>query len=254
MDQALHGRTALVTGASGGIGRAIALRLAQNGARILAHFGTNEAGATQTIDAINESGGQAVALQADLTKVDQIEALFDRVDAELESADGGLLDILVNNAGLGGGGTIDQISEEHFDRIFETNVKGTFFTTRHALRRVRDGGRIINISSMVSRAAYPETVTYAMSKSALNSFTASLAVGLGPRGITVNAVAPGATETDFIARVTSDPQLKDKVAGQSVFGRLGQPDDVAEVVAFLASDAAHWVTGQVIEASGGMHL
>ena len=164
------------------------------------------------------------------------------------------LDVLVNNAGVSAPGSIDDVDEAAFDRVIDTNTKGTFFVTKHAVDRMRDGGRIVNISSMVSRAAYPRSIAYGMSKAAINSFSLSLAAGLGDRGISVNAVAPGATDTAFIDAVTSDPtRLAGTVSGTAL-GRLGRPGDIAGVVAFLVSDDGAWITGQVLEASGGMHL
>jgi NAD(P)-dependent dehydrogenase (short-subunit alcohol dehydrogenase family) len=246
-------KVALVTGASGGIGRAIALRLAQDHL-VLAHYGRDADNAAETVRLIKDAGGQAMALGADLTDVAAIPELFAKIDAVLTERGLEKIDLLVNNAGVGGGGTIDDVNEVVFDRLLDTNVKGTFFVTKHALERLRDGGTIVNISSMVSRAAYPGTIVYAMSKSAINSFTTSLAAGLGGRGITVNAVAPGATDTVFIDSVTSDSARLAGILGMTALGRLGSPGDIAGVVAFLASEDGAWITGQVIEASGGMHL
>jgi 3-oxoacyl-[acyl-carrier protein] reductase len=246
-------RVALVTGASGGIGRAIALRLAADHL-VLAHYGRHAEGAAETVRQIEGRGGEAIALGADLTSVEAIGGLFQSIDVELAARRLDKLDVLVNNAGVGGGGGIGRVDDAAFDRLFDTNVKGTFFVTKHAVDRLRDGGTIVNISSMVSRAAYPGSIAYGMSKAAINSFSTSLAAGLGQRGITVNAVAPGATDTVFIDAVTSDPARLAGIVGGTALGRLGHPRDIAGVVAFLASDDGGWITGQVIEASGGMHL
>ncbi|MGO4689670.1 SDR family NAD(P)-dependent oxidoreductase [Glaciibacter sp. 2TAF33] len=251
---ASENKVALVTGASGGIGREIALRLAADGHLVLAHYGRDAERGAETARLIEDIGGKAIALGADLTSVDAIGDFFARVDAELLGWGVDNLDVLVNNAGVSAPGWIDTVDESAFDRLFDTNTKGTFFVTKHAVERLRDGGRIVNISSMVSRAAYPRSIAYGMSKAAINSFSISLAAGLGNRGISVNAVAPGATETAFIDAVTSDPgRLAATVAGTAL-GRLGQPRDIAAIVAFLASDDGAWITGQIIEASGGMHL
>jgi 3-oxoacyl-[acyl-carrier protein] reductase len=247
-------KVALVTGASGGIGRAIALRLASDGHLVLSHYGSRADGAQETVRHIKAIGGEAVALGADLTNTEDIRDLFAAIDRELETRGLEGIDVLVNNAGVAGPGTIDAVDEEAFDRQLDTNVRGTFFVTQRALGRLRDGGRIVNISSMVSRAAYPGSIAYGMGKAAVNSFSISLAAGLGPRGISVNAVAPGATETDFIDAVMASPVRRDAIVGGTALGRLGQPEDIAGVVAFLASDDGAWITGQVIEASGGMHL
>jgi 3-oxoacyl-[acyl-carrier protein] reductase len=246
-------KVALVTGASGGIGREIALRLAADHL-VLAHHGRNAEGGAETVRQIESGGGEAVAFGADLTSLDAIGGLFSAIDVELAARRLEKLDVLVNNAGTGGGGGIGTVDEAAFDRLFDTNVKGTFFVTKHAVDRLRDGGSIVNISSMVSRAAYPGSIAYGMSKAAINSLSTSLAAGLGQRGITVNAVAPGATDTVFIDAVTSDPARMAGIVGGTALGRLGQPRDIAGIVAFLASDDGAWITGQVIEVSGGMHL
>ncbi len=164
------------------------------------------------------------------------------------------LDILVNNAGIGGGGSIHDVTVEDLDRLIATNIRGVFLLTQRAINRIPDGGRVITITSMVSLAAYPGSIAYALTKAAQNSVIASLAAGLGSRNITVNGVAPGATDTDFIAMLTAVPKLAQIYADKAALKRLGRPDDIAPVVAFLASDNARWITGQIIQASGGMHL
>lgn len=250
----LQGKFALVTGASRGIGRAIAVRLAKQGALVAAHYGFRREDAQKTVQLIEEAGGNAFAIGADLSLPEAVNTLFADIDAELANRGHDAIDILVNNAGIGGGGTIEGMSETHFDRLFATNVKGTFIVTQRALPRLRDGGRIITLSSMVSHAAYPGSIAYAMTKAALNSFTVSLAAHLGKRGITVNAVSPGATDTEFIASYLADPESAKFFAAAAALGRIGQPKDIADVIAFLASEDSGWITGQVIQASGGMHL
>ncbi|MEO0030604.1 MAG: hypothetical protein RIS94_362 [Pseudomonadota bacterium] len=249
MTKALAGKTALVTGGSRGIGRAVALRLAADGARVGVNYRSDATAAQAVVAQIEAEGGSAFAIQADVGDLTQIEALFAAFDTK---ADG--LDILINNAGIGSMATLAETDEDMFDRQMRTNAKGPFFVTRAALSRLRDGGRIVNVSSMVAQVAYPSCIAYAMSKAAINHFTVSLAAELGARGITVNAVTPGATITDFAPDLFNDPATVDFLAGMAALKRVGQPVDVARVIAMLAGPDAAWVTGQVIEASGGMHL
>ena len=241
-------RTALVTGASRGIGRAIALRLAADGVRVAVHYANNEAAARETVDAITAVGGSAFPIQAELGVPGDAEALWKAFDAQ---ADG--VDIIVNNAGIAGPGRIHEVDEDAYDRVFAVNAKAPFFILKHGLDRLRDGGRIVNISSGVTKVAFPDMTAYAASKGAVEVLTLTLAQTLGHRGITVNAVSPGTIETD-IHPWMADPAAKAHAASFSVFDRVGQPDDVADVVAFLASEQARWITGQNIDASGGSGL
>jgi 3-oxoacyl-[acyl-carrier protein] reductase len=251
MDGRLKGKIALVTGASRGIGRGIAERLGGEGAFVIVHYGQNKGGADSCALAICDAGGEAVAIGADVREDGEIRRLFSETQQILGDRK---IDILVNNAGIGGVGGIKDSDPNFIDNLFATNVRGTVLVTKYALEQIRDGGRIITISSMVSFAAYPSTLIYAMTKAALNSFVRSLAVELAPRGITVNGVAPGATATDFIGAILADAELSKFYANAAALGRLGEPDDIAATVAFLASDDGRWITGQVIQASGGMHL
>jgi NAD(P)-dependent dehydrogenase (short-subunit alcohol dehydrogenase family) len=244
----LTGKTALVTGGSRGIGRGIAERLGRDGARVGVHYGGNEEAAKETVAAIEAAGGEAFAVQARLGVPGDAAALWTAFDAH---ADG--LDILVNNAGVGLDAGIADVDEEAYDQVFAVNVKAPFFLIQQGLDRLRDGGRIVNISSGATRIAMPGIVAYAATKGALDAMTLSLAQGLAPRGITVNAVAPGVVETD-INPWLEDPDARAMAAGWSALNRVGQPADIADVVAFVAGDDARWVTGQVIDATGGSLL
>ncbi|MEG8277152.1 SDR family oxidoreductase [Streptomyces sp. AHA2] len=249
-----EGKTALVTGGSRGIGRAISRRLAREGALVAVHYGHDEAAAERTVKEIEADGGRAFPVHAELGvhgDADTLWTAFDRALAAQGAPEG--LDILVNNAGITLPRPFAQVTEADYDRVFAINTKAPFFVVQRALERLRDGGRIINISSVATRVAFPPIVTYTMTKAALDYLTLSLAQELGPRGITVNAVAPGYTETE-INPTLSVPEIRRRYSEASVFGRLGDPVDIADVVSFVASDDARWVTGQWIDASGGAHL
>jgi NAD(P)-dependent dehydrogenase (short-subunit alcohol dehydrogenase family) len=247
----LTGRTALVTGASRGIGQAIAIRLAANGAAVIVHFGTDKEGATATVDQIEHAGGTAFAVGAQLGVDGDVEALFAGVEAGLA---GRPLDILVNNAAATPAGPLAATTREEFDHLFAVNVTAPYFIIQRALPLLRGGGRIITISSVATRMANATQTSFAMTKGAVETMSMTLANELGAQGITVNAVAPGATRTATNGSVFEAPGLADFIAGATALGRLGESDDVADVVAFLASDAARWITGQVIDASGGLFL
>jgi NAD(P)-dependent dehydrogenase (short-subunit alcohol dehydrogenase family) len=246
----LTDRTALVTGASRGIGRAIAERLAHDGALVAVHYGSNDAAAKETVAAIEQAGGQAFPLRAELGVTGDVEAMFAGLADGLR---GRPLDILVNNAGIGGPGSIEQTTPEQFERLFAVNVRAPFFIVQRALTLMRDGGRIINISSAVSRIALNE-VAYAMTKGAIDVLGRTLANDVDRRGITVNTVAPGVTDTDTNAWMRDLPEAKAGVAGATALGRIGQPADIADAVAFLASGDGRWVTGHLLDATGGMFL
>ncbi|MFI9329517.1 SDR family oxidoreductase [Kitasatospora sp. NPDC052868] len=251
---ALAGRTALVTGGSRGIGRGIAERLAREGALVAVHYGGNAAAAAEVVEAIGRAGGRAFAIGAELGVPGDAQALWAAFDEGLaRSGAGGGLDILVNNAGIGLNGRVHEVAEEGYDRVFAVNVKAPFFIVQQGLGRLRDGGRIVNVSSGVTRVAFPTAVSYAMTKGALNTFTLTLAQELGPRGITVNAVLPGIVATD-INPWLADPAARAQAAGYSAFDRVGEAADVADIVAFLASDDARWITGQQLDATGGSNL
>ncbi|WP_406332763.1 SDR family oxidoreductase [Streptomyces sp. NBC_00203] len=244
----LTGRTALVTGGGRGIGRGIAERLGRDGARVAVHYGSNEAAAKETVAAIEAAGGSAFAIGVELGLPGDAEALWESFDRQ---ADG--LDILVNNAGIGTSRSFDEIDETEYDKVFAVNVRAPHFITRLGASRLRDGGRVINISSGLARnAVMPDKMAYAMTKGALDVFTRDLSKVLGPRGITVNSVAPGIIDTDNTAEFlhgTEDGWAQ--ASAISALGRVGAPADVADVVAFLASDDGRWITGSWVDATGG---
>ncbi|MFI0713108.1 SDR family oxidoreductase [Streptomyces inhibens] len=255
---ALSGKTALVTGGSRGIGRAISQRLGRDGARVGVHYGRDEAAAKETVSEIEAAGGHAFAVRAELGVPGDAEALWSAFDAQSEG-----LDILVNNAGINKAvdGTLKPIGEvtaEDFDHLFAVNTKAPFFIVQQGLTRLRDGGRIINTSTGLTRgAAKPELITYAMTKGAIDVFTSTLAKDLGRRGITVNAVAPGAVDTDMNAgwlRGETNTEAQQRVREISPLGRIADATDIGDIVAFLASDDSRWVTGQWIDATGGALL
>ncbi|MGH3985222.1 MAG: SDR family oxidoreductase [Pseudonocardiaceae bacterium] len=254
----LSGKTALVTGGSRGIGRAIAIRLAAEGALVAVHYGRDDAAADGTVKEIHQAGGRAFAVGALLGVPGDVEHLWAEFDGGLATAgaEPGLA-ILVNNAAIATSESLVAVTPEDFDALFAVNVRAPFFLVQQGLERLRDGGRIINISSGVTRAAYTRVIAYSMTKGALNTFTLTLtlAQALGHRGITVNAVAPGIVDTDVNAGwLRSSPEAAAQAAAYSVFNRVGQPADIADVVAFVASDDARWVTGQYIDATGGSLL
>ncbi|MFJ8804636.1 SDR family oxidoreductase [Streptomyces sp. NPDC102490] len=245
---ALAGRTALVTGASRGIGRGIAERLGRDGARVGVHYGRSEAAAKETVAAIEAAGGSAFTVRADLAAPGAAEALWEQFDRH---ADG--LDVLVNNAGIGNTRPIGEIGEAEYDAVFTVNVKAPFFILKHGMDRLRDGGRVVNISSGLARTAVmPDNMAYAMTKGALDVFSRDLSKVLGARGITVNSVAPGIIDTDNTAELLyGSADGWEQAAALSALGGVGSAAEVADVVAFLASHGGRWVTGSWVDATGG---
>jgi NAD(P)-dependent dehydrogenase (short-subunit alcohol dehydrogenase family) len=250
----LSGKIALITGGSRGIGRATSLRLAGEGAVVAIHYKSNHQAAAATVAEIGAAGGTAFALAADLGDRSAPERLFEALDTELNQRFGNHgFDILINNAGVGKRATIDQVTEEDFDRIVQVDFKAPFFIMQHALKRLRNGGRIVSVSSTAARIAYDWSPVYGPAKAALEVLSVSVAKHVGSRGITVNTVAPGTTLTEQ-NKVANDPVAVRPFIDMTTLGRVGRPEDIADVIAFLVSDRARWITGQRIDASGGLRL
>ena len=250
----LQNKTALVTGASKGIGKAAALKLARDGAFVIVNYATDASGAAAAVAQIEKEEGRAIAIQGDISNLASIKTLFADVDAALKKEGFTVLNILVNNAGIYPVATFENTTEEEFDKTFNVNVKGLFFTSQEAVKRMTNGGRIINISTALTRFATDSMIAYAASKGAVDLLTRDMAKSLGPKGITVNAVNPGLIRTEGTSFMTQDNTIVTAISGDTALGRVGEPDDIAGVVAFLANDNARWVTAQTIEASGGYHL
>lgn len=241
----LKGKVALVTGASRGIGRGIAERLAKDGATIVVNYTKSAGEAEKVVSGIKGQGGNAMAVQADVSKVEDIKRLFQETKKVY-----GRLDILVNNAGIFWAKPILETTEEEYDQMFAVNAKGQFFALQEAAKHMAEGGRIVNISTGGTKRAFPGISAYGGSKSALEFFTKVAAKELGPKHITVNTVSPGYTETDML----SDPQFRTTGIEASPLGRLGTPADIAKVVAFIVSDDGGWITGDTIQAGGGVAI
>lgn len=246
----LTGRTALVTGSSRGIGRAVALRLGEQGALVAVHYTSNGEAAHEVVTTIEKNGGRAFAVRAELGVPGDVEELFSGLEAGLREHTGETrLDILVNNAAVKVAGPPEQATAEDFDRLFAVNVKAPFFTIQRALPLLPEGGRVINISSGLTRLGDPTSLMYSMTKGALEQLAPHLSKLLGPRGITINTVLPGATRTS--GPHWNDPAVVREIVQMSALKRVGEADDIADIVAFLASDEARWITGSSLDATGG---
>jgi 3-oxoacyl-[acyl-carrier protein] reductase len=257
MSGKLSSKAALITGSSRGIGRAVALAFARQGAAFIGvHFATNADAAHATIREIEALGSKAVAIKADLRRgKEATDSIWEQFRGAAMAATGEpRLDILVNNAGVAPAVPLSQTSESVFDEVLTVNFKAPFFLIQAVADHIRDDGRIINVSTGFTRVAAPTHPAYAASKGALETLTLALAPEFGPRGITVNTVMPGVTETDMNAAWITVPEARAGAEAMSVFSRVGQPADVADVIAFLASNEARWTTGQVIDATGGTRL
>lgn len=249
MTRQFEGKTALITGSSQGIGLAVAKILAARGAAVTLNypFEADRAAALAGVKDIEAAGGRAVAVQADVTKVADIERLFDEAERAF-----GPLDFVVSNAGgIVKFSTIDDCTEELFDAATTLNAKGAFFVMQQAARRVRDNGRIIGLSSSTTRVPYPGTAPYAGSKAAIELYCKVLSKEAGSRGVTVNSVSPGMTDTEGMRASKAPPERLEIVRNMTPLGRIGTAEDVAKVIVMLLGDDAAWVTGQHINAGGG---
>ncbi len=243
----LVGKVAIVTGASRGIGREIAIELARSGVKVVVNFSSNKGHADEVVKTIEQSGGEAAAIGADVSKVSEVEAMFTKT---LERF--GRLDILVNNAGIMETQAIANVSEEMFDRHFAVNVKGTYFACQQAMKHMEQGGTIVNFSTSVSGAMLPAYSVYAATKGAVEQLTRQLAKEFASKDIIINCVAPGQVSTELFLNGKSE-DLIDSYRRMNAFGRLGEPEDIANAVGLLVSDKARWITGQTIRVNGGFN-
>lgn len=253
----LKGKLALVTGGSRGLGKQMAIELAARGADLIITYSKSKSGADDAIKEIEKLGQRAIALQLDTSIKKNIDNFIPQLTNILKTHfNRENIDVLVNNAGISGSATASTMTEEAFDELFNVNVKATFFLIKGLEKIINDGGSIINLSSSLTNHSYffDEYMVYSSTKGAVNILTRDFAVLLGKRGIRVNAVAPGATFTDMTKDFLSDPQTAEGFKSFTALKRVGQVTDIAPVVAFLASDDSRWVTGEVIETSGGAYL
>ena len=250
----LKGKLALITGGSRGLGQNTAIQMAKLGADVIITYHTNESASLETLAMIEKEGQKGVALQLDAGAISTFDNFKNALQRELSSSfNRSDFDFLINNAGFGLHATIANTSEEEFDALMNVHFKGVFFLTQSLLDTIKDGGRIINISSGLARFSFPGYSAYACMKGAVEVFTRYLSKELGSRNITVNTLAPGAINTDFNReRFEQMPQVVDFISSQTALGRVGESDDIGGAIAVICTDEMGWVNGQRIEASGGM--
>ncbi|MDN3549271.1 SDR family oxidoreductase [Mucilaginibacter aquaedulcis] len=242
----LSEKVILVTGSSKGIGAAIAKKVASQGAKVIVNYAGGQQAAEETVNEIKQQGGDAIALQADVSKADEVTAMFDAAIAHY-----GKIDVLINNAGIMITKLLKDTSVEEFTRQFEINVTGTFNTLKEAATKLTDNGSVINFSTTQTRVITPTYGSYVATKGAVEQLTRVFAKEVGARGINVNAVQPGPVNTELFTKGKSQ-ELIDRLNSLNAFNRLGEPEDIAKVVAFLASDDAKWISGQIIGVNGAM--
>lgn len=245
MDKKLAGKVALITGASRGIGRTIAENLAHHGAKVVINYANRSEQAAEVVQNVQRNGGEAIAIQADISRLSELERLYQET---LETF--GRLDIVVNNAGIVVTKPIGDVTESDYDQLFAINVKGTYFSCQLATKHLNPHGRIINFSTSVTGQMFQGYSLYAGSKGAVEQFTRQLAKELGKKNITINTVAPGPINTELFT-VGKTPEQIQGLANMNAFGRLGETWDIAGVILFLASEESQWVTGQTLRVNGG---
>jgi 3-oxoacyl-[acyl-carrier protein] reductase len=242
----LNNKVVLVTGASRGIGAEVAKRIAAAGAKVIINYAGSKEEADQTVQLIKDNGGEAIALKADVSKASEVTALFDAAIAHF-----GKIDVLVNNAGIMITKLLKDTTDEDFTKQFEVNVRGTFNTLREAATKLANNGSIINLSTTQTRVITPTYSTYVATKAAVEQLTRVFAKEVGSKGINVNAVLPGPTNTDLFTKGKTQEQI-DRLASMNAFNRLGEVEDIAKVIVFLAGDDAKWISGQTIGLNGAM--
>lgn len=243
----MHGKVAIITGASRGIGRQTAIQLAQAGAKVVINYSSQREKAEEVVTSIVKSGGEALAVQADISQVNQVEALFAETISRF-----GHVDILINNGGIMNNYPLEHVTEEIFDRHFAINVKGTYFACQQAMKHLAPGGSIVNFSTSVSGAMLPTYSVYAATKGAVEQLTRQLAKEFGPKNITINCIAPGQVATELFLTGKSPEQIEG-FTRMNAFGRLGEPGDIASAIELLVSDKARWITGQTLRVNGGFN-
>ncbi|MBC3990229.1 SDR family oxidoreductase [Streptomyces sp. AC563] len=249
------GKIALITGGNRGLGRATAQALARHGLRVIVTYRGDAQAAEEVVDSVRESGATVAALRLDISDVASFPAFVSHLTTQLERWDATRLNVLVNNAGIGLFGPLEAVTVDDYDAVMNTNVRGTFFLTQALAPVLADGGRIINVSSSLSRHTSAGTSVYSASKAAVEVLSRTLAVELGPRRIRVNAIAPGPTATDFNGgAMRDDARLRENLGAQTALGRVGEPREIGDAIAALASDDLRWVTAQRLEVSGGALL